>query len=200
MTVVSFDGANKLNGIFYFWNQNGENLSGLVDVSASSYFSETFKPSNVFDPTSSYWASNTDHIHWISFHFLKHNLSLTRYSFKQFSNSNILKSWFFEGSSDNITWYEIDSQTNPSGICTLNSIHSFESSSPPFSFFRLTLNGVNCAGDYFLRIVSFELFGTLTDILSYSTESPTILYPSCISNQLILSLLLQINQIIFHYK
>ena len=171
MTVVSFDGINKLNGIFFMWGANGENLNSLVEVSASSTYI-TFSPSNVLDQTSSAWFSNSESNHWISFHLLKHNLSLSRYSFKQYGNSYIVKTWIFEVSSDGHTWIEIDNQEGEiEGICTANSIHSFPASSNPYSFFRLRKTQSTCNGGTYVRIYSFELFGTLINESTNIDES-----------------------------
>ena len=163
MTIIDFDGTNKLNGVFYFWTQSGENLSDLVEVTTSQ-FTGTRRPSNLLDHTESYWRNDAGGSQWVSFHFLKHNLALSRYSlWNDGSNSGSfnIKDWFLEGSNDNSSWSEIDRKENPTDSCTSGSDLTFVQISPPFCFFRLTKTNICSSTSNVVRLRSIEFFGTL---------------------------------------
>ena len=164
MTVISFDGTNKLNGLFYMWKQNNENFDELVNVTAVSYDGSYF-PKSVLDQTSSSWRCSDTNYHWILLHLLKHRLSLSRYSFWQWSGSNGIKmrSWLLEGSNDGSSWTQIDQQNEPTDICVSNSKHSFVSLSDYFSFIRLTKFGTSCDNGSDTRFYSLDFFGTLIE-------------------------------------
>ena len=110
MSVYSFNGVDKLNGLFFHLTQSGANLSEIVEVKSGQHVADR-PPTNLLDQTNSYWYINslTTTDHWFSFHFLENHLSLTHYSFRQYyNNENIIKSWIFEGSNDGFTWSQID--------------------------------------------------------------------------------------------
>ena len=183
MTVISFDGTNKLNGLFYMWKQNNENFDELVNVAAVSNDGSHY-PSNILDQTSSTWRCIDTNPHWISFHLLKHRFSLSQYSLWQFSGfDNIkMKSWLLEGSNDGSSWTQIDQQNEPTDICVSNSKHSFVTSSGYFSFFRLTKIGTSCSSGTDTRFYSLEFFGTLIENNLTFSESKRCICQTSIPN------------------
>ena len=133
-------------------------------MTSSSSSSNSYLLTNLLDQTTSCWRGEATDTQWFIIQLLKNSISLSRYSFWQYNtgSGNIVKSWIFEGSRDGSTWSYIDQRNDPTGICTSNSIHSFESHSEPFTFFRFQRIGSLCGGSN-MHLYSFDIFGVLYD-------------------------------------
>lgn len=118
--------------------------------------------------TPQFWGSSdsTDPI-WIGISFLHYNIKVSHYTIRQYvGDGNMLKTWIFQGSNDDITWDDLDSQ-NSKDFCqlgeTLDTFSVPESKQNYYKKYRFYKNGSSCLYPTFWRLSGIELFGVVGD-------------------------------------
>jgi hypothetical protein len=95
---------------------------------------------------------------------LKKTIISLSYSIKS-ANSDFLKNWKLEGSSDFLNWEVLDERKDETSLCSTNAIATFNCQSPKqFSIFRLIQNGKNSNGSDNFQISRFSFFGSIIDV------------------------------------
>jgi hypothetical protein len=117
---------------------------------------------NLADLTSdSYFGSKNEPGQWVCLDFHKMRVRPTHYTIRSYS----LKSWVVESSLDGEAWTEIDRKTDnwdfKAGYWATASFAV--SKSAECRFIRLSQTGERHAGDDYLAIRAFEVFGTLLE-------------------------------------
>ena len=162
----TFANSGDNNGLFYYlgtslgtlpWSNPSGN--GLI-ISASAVESGTL--SLLVDKQGSqFWTPSVAN-NWVSFSLTKGKLTCNYYSIKsRISDVDYYpRNWKLQGSNDNSSWTDLDTQTNNA---SLNSIDQWLSlpvtTADSYSSFRLLTTGVNSSNYYHLCLGKVELYG-----------------------------------------
>ena len=162
---LSFASDGDANGLFYYlgtgkrtkaW-ENPYNTGVLLSASTIGAGSLSY----LCDRQEGQFYTNNDTNGSITINVSPTKLKCNYYSLRNRNASDYyLRSWKLQGSNDNATWVDLDTQTNNT---TLNSPSQWLSipinSTTAFSFFRLLETGVDSMGYHFICLGEIELYG-----------------------------------------
>jgi uncharacterized coiled-coil protein SlyX len=159
--------AKSLEGIIsYLTRKHSGNVhdKGIVTITAKSVMSHKIEHAvrNAAGLTSdSDFMSKNEPGQWICWDFHKMRVRPTHYTIR----TSDLKSWVVESSLDGEAWTEIDWKTDNEDFRALggNTASFAVSKSAECRFIRLTQTGKDHDRNDFLRIMAFEVFGTLLE-------------------------------------
>ena len=163
------DTSDPWNGIIaYLTNQcDGRNPldEKVFAIIASSPGTGVRGSRNICDFESlNYYCSDDAMNQWIGYDFMAHEVIVTNYAIRSRSDHYglNLKSWVFEGTTDQNVWYPMDTQNNVSDLCQKNVVKIFTvQNQRPCSCVRIRQTGKNNVGKNNLVITSLEVFGYL---------------------------------------
>ena len=166
--------SDPLDGIIaHLTRECGGNVhkERVVNVTASSYSDDIYKPENAVDLKSdSLFFSKSWLNSWICYDFKGRRLTPTSYSIRSCHwgpGCAHPKSWVLEVSNDGSegSWKEVDSRKDNNDLNDSHVIRNFSLGTPQsgaFRFVRLRQTGNNHCGRIRLAICALELFGTLS--------------------------------------
>jgi hypothetical protein len=118
---------------------------------------------------STYWISTNQPGSWILLDFKTRSVSPTHYTIKSDNGGYYIKAWAVEGSNDNTTWTQLDSQsTNDHTSVSVVRTYSIQNAStiPFFKYIRLRQTSTNANNSHYLALSGFEIFGRIKPKLS----------------------------------
>lgn len=161
--------GNPFNGIFAYLRtlcHDNPDTAGLVHLEASS--TQVSSVHVILNYASNnYFGTRDLSDQWIRFHFLRHKVSLSGYSYQTHNiNANgHTQSWKLEGSIDGINWTIIHEMRNSSVLAQLNAVYTTDFPSTPFySLFKMTQTGPNTLGYNNFRVAHIEFFGKIEEL------------------------------------
>lgn len=168
---VKKNDQTEFSGIFnYLQNQTKNKIEDEITITSSTIFSnnERYHPRNVtvYNDKGQYFESANGQNNWICFEFKNHFVIPTDYSIRSvnISTDNHPKSWAIECSCDGGSWEVVDEITDCSYLNGPFQFHTFKiknQQNKEFRFIRLRQTGPNWVNQYYLKIDSFEIYGTL---------------------------------------
>lgn len=164
--TFEYENNSKFNGIFnYLKNKSDNNVEKEVEITSSSEQNFHFgaKKAILLPDQDDFFASKCAKDSWICFDFKNHRVLPTCYTIGSTINSFRIRSWVIEGSVDNEKWDIIDTQKDCSQMNNHNIVQAFmikQDDLKQFKYIRLRMNGPNWSNNDYLRINSFELYGT----------------------------------------
>ena len=170
-----YNASKPLDGmIAYLTRECGGNVhnKGVVNVTASSVLTNNIEhpAKDAVDlGTDSQFETLNELNSWLCFDFKDRRIIPTSYSIRSYnreSGCNHLKSWVVELSNDGSSWTEVDRRDNNYDLNEKHVIRNFKLSRVPnesFRFIRLRQTGPNHWGMYWLKLTSWEIFGTLCE-------------------------------------
>ena len=143
------------------------NIENEINVSASSILENDngYRPELVLD--GGYFATQDLSESWILFDFKTHLIIPSEYTIKSIvgnPNHFYLKSWIFEGSTDKISWENLDEEKDCPHLNGNGYIHTFKIQNPPlkaFRYLRIRQTGLNWQGSNILGFAIIEIYGRL---------------------------------------
>ena len=166
--------SNRFDGIIaHLTRECGGNVhkKGVVNVTASSCYGDSFKPENAVDLGSDEpFASKDSPNSWLCYDFKERRVAPKSYTIRSWgavAGYNHIKSWVLEVSNDGSegSWQVVDLRENNNDLNGGFSTGIFALTTPQsgmFRFVRLRLTGKTHRGDDMLEICALELFGALS--------------------------------------
>jgi hypothetical protein len=136
---------------------------GAVVVTSSGNAKEK-TPKNVADlaATSTYFSSMSCHGVWICYDFMTRRVFPTHYSLRSAHEFASPRSWVLEGSSDSVSWIELDRREDDHRLKYSNNLATFSVTHPEkVRMIRLRITRINCKGGNDLAVSAWEVFGSL---------------------------------------
>jgi hypothetical protein len=138
---------------------------GIVNISASSTASDSHPVKNAADlQSTTFFHSLKLADQWVCYDFKTRRVKPTHYSIWPSSSDCRLRSWVIEGSGDGKSWVVLDNQKDNSTMNWSHPIGTFSvRESAEWRLIRLRQTGENAAGNDFLVVYGFEIFGQMIE-------------------------------------
>lgn len=172
-TQFAYDESKQLEGIIaHLTHKYRGNVhdKDVVKVTAISFFGNdpSYHPKHAADLGSDLtYCSNGEEKAWLCYDFQNARVFPTSYTLRS-SGDGLggahLKSWVFEVSNDGRFWTEVDKRENNRDLNGTYKIQNFKVArvlSQSFRYVRIQQTGTNHAGQSYLVVNSFEIFGNL---------------------------------------
>lgn len=165
---IQFDNNNSLNGILNFLKkQSNNNIEDAIKITASSVGYGPLTNLLQYEDPTKYFYSIDEPNSWICIDFINRRIIPTHYTIRTRQGaSDHPKSWVIEGSNDNYTWEQIDSQTNCNETNGKGVVRTFiiqKELKNEFRYLRMKETGPNWCNHNFLEFSAIEFHGTLID-------------------------------------
>jgi hypothetical protein len=150
----------------------------IVSITASSFVNRQMYPLRHvadFENQSGFCTENKANS-WICYDFKNIQIKVTHYSIRTLRNGDTqhLRSWTLEGSTDGLNWVKIDDRQNDTSLDGTGVISTFsisEGFQEEFRMIRLRQTGKNSGGGNFLTVNAIEFFGVLKGLNQYTFAS-----------------------------
>jgi len=164
---IEYDEKQPLSGVFARIAQyclGNPHTKDVIYVTASTTLGN--HPSQVLDNFwQSHWVSDNSPDQWIKFDMKQTKVSVTHYVIKTInyvSGGNHLKSWVFEGSSNDNDWIELDKRQSTNDLNDRSAVACFKTKlGGIYRYYRLRQIGPSHCESHMMALTNIELFGSL---------------------------------------
>lgn len=120
----------------------------------------------------------------ITFYVKNYKINPSHYFLKSAYTDNGMRSWTFEGSNDNNTWFILDDQSKRYQNFLGKELHLGCISYKAYSFFKVTQIGKNSNGNYQMTLYMFDLYGSFVSNSDRIQTQCVNLYPIALRIQI----------------
>lgn len=163
-----FSKGKEFDGILQHIRNSGD-IENEINATTSSFYKNNeniYGPRNILNQYD-YFATRDVSDSWICFDFKSRFIIPSEYTIKSivgYPNHFYLKSWIFEGSTDTVSWENLDEEKDCPHLNGNGNIYTFKIQNPPskaFRYLRIRQTGLNWQGSNILGFRDIEIFGRL---------------------------------------